>query len=324
MLNKSKTSGRRAGLSAYGTGKTGFIYEISKNRWLYLLMLPGILFFILFNYLPIGGLYIAFTKFNVLKGIFGSEFVGFSNFRFFFTSNDWLLVVLNTLYLNALFILSGLIVQVFLAIALSEISGVWFKKVMQTFMFLPNFISWTVVSIMALALFATDEGMVNSVLAALGFQKISFFQDGSVWPVVLVILRLWKSAGFGTVIYLATIAGIEQEMYEAAKIDGASRLQSIRHITIPMLRTTMVMLTILAIGGIFHGDFGMIYAIVGDNPLLKSSTDVIDTFVYRALRRNNDFGMSSAVGLFQSVVGFIMVFMANSLTKKIDRESSLF
>lgn len=304
--------------------KNSFFKEISKNKWLYLLTLPGILFFIVFNYLPLLGLYIAFTDFNPVKGILGSEFVGLENFKFFFTSNDWILVVVNTLYLNALFIITGLIAQVALAIALSEIAGKWFKRVMQTFIFLPNFISWTVVAIMSIALFATDEGLINKLLVTFGMSKINFYQEPAVWPLLLVLLRIWKGVGFGSVIYLASIMNIDQELYEAAKIDGATKLQSIFKITVPMLKTTMVMLTILAVGGIFYGDMGMIYALVGDNPMIRSTTDVIDTYVYRALRLNNDIGMSSAVGLFQSVVGFLMVVGANLATRKIDKDSAIF
>lgn len=301
-----------------------FIKEIIKNRWLYLLTLPGILFFIVFNYLPIVGIYTAFTDFNPLKGVFGSKFIGLQNFKYFFTSSDIFGVVFNTIFLNVLFITTGLLFQVILAIGLSELGSTTFKKVAQSFMFLPNFISWTVVSIISVALFATNEGIVNNLIAHIGLQPINFFQEPSVWPAILVLLRLWKGAGFGTVIFLATITGIDQEIYEAAKIDGANRLKMIWYITLPLLKTTTVMLLILSVGGIFAGDFGMIFALVGDNPLVRPTTDVIDTFVYRALRLNNDIGMSSAVGLVQSVLGFIMVVTANAITKKIDNDSAIF
>lgn len=303
-----------------------FFKELARNRYLYLLTLPGILFFLIFCYMPLIGLYIAFVNYNPLAGVFGlkSPFIGFENFKFFFTSNDWLHVIVNTLWLNFLFITTGLVVQIFMAIGLNEISGQRYKKMAQSFMFLPNFLSWTVVSVLSIALFATDEGVVNKLIQFFGGESINFFQDATVWPVLLVLLRLWKGVGFGTVIYLSTISGIDQEMYEAARIDGASRLQSILRITLPMLKGTTVMLLIMSVGGIFYGDFGMIYALVGDNPMLRDTTDVIDTFVYRALRMNNDVGMSSAVGLFQSVVGFVMVISANAIARKVDRDSSLF
>jgi putative aldouronate transport system permease protein len=272
------------------------------------------------------GLYIAFVKYTPLAPLFGiaSPFVGFRNFEFFFTSKNWILITVNTLFLNTLFIVTGLVVQIVLAVALNEMMLKKTKKVVQAFMFLPNFISWTVVSVFSIALFSTDEGLINQFISTLGGEKINFYQTAAVWPVLLVILRLWKGAGFGTVIYLSTITGIDQEIYEAAIIDGADRLSRIWHITIPLLKTTTAMLLILSIGGIFYGDFGMIYALIGDNPMLRSTTDIIDIYVYRALRINNDIGMSSAVGLFQSVIGFIMVVAANRAVKKFDEDSALF
>jgi putative aldouronate transport system permease protein len=306
--------------------KNGFFKELIKNKYLYLLALPGLAFFFIFNYLPMVGLYIAFLDYNPIAGLFGfaSKFVGLYNFQFFFTSNDWLTVTFNTLFLNTLFIASGIVVQILMAIGLNELGSKPVKKLAQSFMYLPNFLSWTVVSVFSIALFSTDGGLVNNLLKVFGIPEISFYQDATVWPGLLVALRLWKGAGFGTVIYLSTIAGIDQQIYEAAIIDGANRWQSIMRITLPMLRKTTVMLFILSVGGIFYGDFGMIFALIGDNPMLRSTTDVIDTFVYRALRLNNDYGMSSAVGLFQSVVGFIMVISANAITKRLDRESALF
>lgn len=306
--------------------KNSFFKEINKNKWLYVLLLPGLIYFTVFCYMPMIGLYIAFVDYNPLAGMYGlaSKFVGFSNFSFFFTSNDWIKVTFNTFYLNALFIITGLFTQILLAIGLNELGNKTFKKITQTFMFLPNFLSWTVVSVFSIALFSTDAGVINHILNAVGLNSINFYQDPAVWPVLLVFLRIWKGAGFGTVIYLASITSIDQEIYEAAKIDGSTRLQSIFYITIPMLKTTTVMLLILSIGSIFNGDFGMIFALIGDNPLLRSTTDVIDTFVYRALRLNNDVGMSSAVGLFQSVVGFIMVITANKIARKMSDDSSLF
>jgi len=302
------------------------LHEIAKNRYLYLLTVPGMVFLIVFNDLPMVGLYLSFVDYNPMAGLYGmkSEFVGLSNFEFFFGSGDWVAITFNTLYLNALFIVTGLAVQMFMAIGLNEVAGNRFKKLAQSFMFLPNFLSWTVVSIFSIAVFSTDTGVVNAVLTALGLEPINFYQDASKWPLILVLLKLWKGVGFGTVIYLATLAGMDQEMFEAAKIDGASRFQSILYLTLPMLKTTTILLLILLVGGIFYGDFGMIFALIGDNPLLRPTTDVIDTYVYRALRMNNDIGMSSAVGLFQAFVGFILVVSVNGITRKIEKDSALF
>ncbi|WP_256760742.1 sugar ABC transporter permease [Cohnella sp. WQ 127256] len=312
--------------SAPPKNKETFLQEILKNRYLYLLTLPGIVFLIVFNYLPMVGLYMAFVDYNPMKGLYGmkSEFVGLDNFEFFFSSGDWLGITFNTLYLNSLFIITGLAVQIFMAVGLNEIAGNKFKKLAQSFMFLPNFLSWTVVSIFSIAIFSTDTGVINGILNAMGLESINFYQDASTWPFILVMLKLWKGVGFGTVIYLATISSMDQEMFEAAKIDGATRLQSIIYLTLPMLKTTTIMLLILSVGGIFYGDFGMIFALIGDNPLLRPTTDVIDTYVYRALRMNNDIGMSSAVGLFQAFVGFILVVSVNAITRKMSKDSALF
>ncbi len=300
--------------------------EIVRNRYLYLLTLPGIAYFIVFNYLPMVGLYLAFVDYSPVAPAFGlgSPFVGLSNFRFFFMTDTWIKVTINTLYLNALFISTGLLVSVTLALALNEMTLRLVKRLAQTFMFLPNFISWTVISVLAIAIFSTDGGLLNTMALRLGGQTVAYYQEPGVWPAILVILRLWKGAGFGTVIYLATISGIDQGIYEAATIDGASRFGKIWHITLPLLKTTTCMLLIMDVGKIFYGDFGMIYALVGDNALLRSTTDVIDTFVYRAMRVNNEIGMSAAVGFFQSVIGFVMVVCANAAVRWMDPESSLF
>ncbi|MDD3212719.1 MAG: ABC transporter permease subunit [Eubacteriales bacterium] len=306
--------------------KTGLRYELRKNRWLYLMALPGILFILLFNYAPLAGLYFAFVDYNAISGFFGfgSKFVGLNNFEFFFTSEDWLPVTFNTLYLNTLFISTGLFMQVAMAVLLNELSIRPLQKISQSLMFLPNFLSWTVVSIFALAFLGTNDGILNKLILLLGGNKVRFYQDAAAWPGILVFLRLWKGVGYGTVIFLAAITGIDQNMYEAAKIDGASRWQCICRLTLPMLRPTVVMMLILSVGSIFNGDFGMIYALVGDNAMLRSTTDVIDTYVYRALRTNNDIGMSAAVGLFQSVLGLAMVLVTNTAARRLDKETALF
>jgi putative aldouronate transport system permease protein len=292
------------------------------------LVLPGILYFVIFKYLPMVGVVVAFQDFNTVKGFFKSEFVGLKNFEYFFTSKDWLIVTWNTVYLNILFLFSGLFFSILIALVLSEIGSKYFKKVTQSLVILPNFISWTLVSMFVFALLSTDIGFINSVLKAFGFiqegQEISFYSNPDLWVAILVVLKIWKGAGFGSVIYLAAIAGIDQQIYEAAKIDGASRLQCITKITLPQLRTTVVLLTLFGIGDIFQGDLGMIYAIVGDNPNLYETTDVIDTYVFRMLRQMNDISMSTAIGLYQSLVGLVIVYVTNHLAKKYDSDSAIF
>lgn len=308
--------------------KKTFLSDLRQNFYLYLLVAPGLLYFIIFKYLPMVGIIVAFQDFNPIKGIFKSKFVGLKNFEYFFTSKDWLSITWNTVFLNILFIVSGLFFSILIAIVLSEISTKYFKKVTQSIVILPNFISWTLASMFVYALLSTDVGFVNNILKTFGIiqagQEINFYSNPDLWIWILVILKIWKGAGFGSIIYLAAIASIDQDIYEAAKIDGASRLQCITRITLPQLRTTAILLTILGIGGIFHGDLGMIYAIVGDNPNLYASTDVIDTYVFRMLRQMNDMSMSTAIGIYQSLVGFLIVFITNALAKKYDPDSSIF
>lgn len=304
--------------------KKGFWKEILKNRQLYLLTLPAITFFIVFSYLPLGGLVIAFQDFNYVKGILGSEFVGFKNFEFLFSSGDVFTITFNTIFLNLLFIITGTIAAILLALMFSEVTNKWFAKISQGVAILPHFLSWTVVAMIATALLTTDTGFVNIILAKLGMEPISFYTEAKYWPLILVVMKIWQAAGFSSIVYTAVIAGMDPAMYEAAKIDGASRLQQIRYITLPLLRPTIVLLTLFAVGKIFYGDFGMIYAMVGDNSLLYPTTDVIDTFVYRALRQLGDMGMSTAVGLYQSIVGFFLVILSNFIAKKIDPDSGIF
>ena len=304
--------------------KVGFLGEISRNRYLYLMALPGLLWFVIFHYLPLFGIIIAFKDFHPLKGIWGSKWVGLDNFKFFFTSLDWKIVTLNTIFLNLLFILFRIFFAVTIAIMITEVMNRMFKRFMQSIVILPHFISWTIVAMFLTMFISTDTGMINHILKFFGMAPISFYNDAKVWPAVLVILKVWKAAGFGSVVYIATITGFDQEMYEAAKIDGAGRLTCIFRITLPLLKNTVFLLLLFDIGGIFYGDFGMIYAMVGDNFLLRPTTDVIDTFVFRTLRVMGDLGMSAAVGLYQSVVGFILVITANGLARRFNPESAIF
>lgn len=304
--------------------KAFFWKELKKNNLLYLLALPGIVLIFVFAYLPMLGIVIAFQNFNPIKGITGSEFVGLKNFEFFIQSSDTIKVIFNTIYLNILFIGFGTIVSIAIAIMLTELGGKWFKRISQTIITLPHFLSWTVVAMFVTALLSTETGLINKMLNSIGIESISFFSSAGWWPFLLVMLKLWAGAGFGSIVYLATISGINPEIYESASIDGASRWDKIRHITLPLLKPTVILLLLLAVGGLFNGDFGMIYAIVGANPVLYPTTDVIDTFVYRALVDLGDMSMAAAVGLFQSVVGFILVVSINYLTRRLSPDSALF
>ncbi|GHV01583.1 sugar ABC transporter permease [Spirochaetia bacterium] len=299
-------------------------YDIKKNKFLILLSAPAILWFVLFAYVPLLGLIIAFQKFSPARGILGSDFIGLKNFEFFFKSEAFLRVTFNTLFLNTLFIGFTMITSILIALSLSEINTKLFKRVTQSVVILPHFISWTVVALLCEALFTVDRGLINRVLAGIGMEPVLFYQNAKIWPGVLTALRIWQGAGYGSIIYLATITGFDKEMFEAARIDGATRMQTIWHLTLPMLRPTAVILLLMSVGRIFNGDFGMIFAIIGNNTMLLPTTDVIDTYVYRQLMEASNIGMSSAIGLYQSVMGFIMVMGANALARKLDADSALF
>ncbi|MFC5532601.1 ABC transporter permease [Cohnella yongneupensis] len=293
----------------------------SDNSAFYLMALPGILFFFVFSYLPMFGVIIAFKNYNFKDGILGSPWAGFDNFEFFFTSPDLYRITYNTLFLNALFILFGTLAAVVAAILLNEIRSKLSARIFQTFIFFPYFISWIVVSLFLGTFLSSERGIINGVLTSVGIDRVDFMNSPGLWPAILVIVYLWKSTGYGLVIYLAAIAGINPEYYEAARIDGANRLQQIMRILLPQLRPTILILIILAVGRIFYGDFGMIYALVGDNGQLYPTTDVIDTYVFRSMRTYGDFGMTSAVGLYQSFMGFVMVVAANWISKKLSDDN---
>ncbi|MCI8405168.1 MAG: sugar ABC transporter permease [Clostridia bacterium] len=303
--------------------KPSFLQDVKRNPWLYLLCLPAILFFIIFSYIPMAGLYIAFVDYRPLKGIWGSAFVGFENFKAFFATNNWITVTSNTLLLNVLFIAATTVTSVAIAIMLAEISNKWLKKIAQSIVILPHFMSWTIVSMLSVALLSAN-GVINQLITAVGGKTIEFYNTASVWPAILVFLKVWQGAGFGSIVYLATITGIDSSIYEAASVDGASKTQCIFKITLPMLKNTIIMLTIMSVGKIFNGDFGMIYAMVGSNSILYPTTDVIDTYLFRQLLENPSMGQTAAVGLIQSILGFTFVVLCNKVANKWSPESALF
>lgn len=301
----------------------GFFKEMHRNGSLYLLALPGVVFILLFFYIPLTGVVMAFKQYNVVDGIFGSPWVGFKYFKFFFQSDKALSITFNTLYLNFLFIFIGLVFQIGGAILLNEVHNKFFKKTVQSVILLPYFLSWVVISGLVYTFFSMDMGSVNKILEMFGLNAVNWYGDAKYWRPILVGCNLWKWTGYGTIIYLATMAGIDTEIYEAATIDGANRIQKIKYITLPFLSQTVIVLTLLAIGRIFYGDFGMIYSIVKDNGLLLSTTEVIDTYVFRAMRTTGEFSLSTAIGLYQSCAGFVLVLSSNWLAKKV-RGSALF
>ncbi|MCL6457610.1 MAG: ABC transporter permease subunit [Gorillibacterium sp.] len=305
-------------------GRTYKLKHLVRNPFLYLMAVPGLLFFLLFSYLPIYGIIIAFKDYDFSKGITGSKWVGFKNFNYFFTSDDFWTITRNTLVLNILFILFTTITAVLIALMLNEIRNKYFKRISQSLIFLPYFMSWIVIGMIVQSLFGGEEPLINNWLMSLGLEQVNWMFEPKLWPGILTIIKVWQGAGYLSIIYLATITGISEELYEAARIDGASKFEIMFKITLPLLTPTISIMTLLAVGKIFSGDFAMIYAIIGDNAMLYPTTDVIDTFVFRSMRQLHDFGMSSAVGLFQSVMGFMFVLVANAITRKASKESALF
>ena len=303
--------------------RKGFWGQVRKNRTLLCMLLPALLYVVIFSYIPMFGITIAFKDYNYNGGILGSPWCGFKNFEYLKISGKLWALTRNTLHYNLAFIVFGIIFEVGFAVMLSEITKKTFKKVTQAFMFLPYFISWVVVSTIMLNIFG-QNGVLSNVLAHFGIEDFSIYQQIRQWPVIMVAIRIWKQTGYGTVVYLAAIAGLSQEMFEAASIDGASIWQKIRYITIPGLKPTIFIMFLLSVGNIFRGDFGMFYQLVGNNQLLLETSDVIDTFVYRSLITSPNIGMSAAAGFYQSVLCFVTIVSVNWLVKKVDPDYTLF
>lgn len=301
-----------------------FLQKVVRNRVLLLMCLPAVIFFFMFNYMPLPGIYVAFVKYNYRDGIFGSKFIGLDNFKFLATSGQLWMLTKNTILYNLAFIICGNALAVFVAILLNEMRSKWFKKVSQTILFLPYFISQVLIGLLVFNLLNYDTGFVNGILSSMGLEKWQPYSDPNVWPVLMVIIYLWQQTGYNSVVYFASIMGIDGEMMEAARVDGANGFQRIRYIILPSLKPTIVILLLFALGGIVKGNFGLFYNIVGTNPVLYPTTDIIETYVYRATVASFNFSTASAVGFYQSVVGFVIVMTVNYIVKKIEPDYSLF
>lgn len=307
------------------TNKTMRSRGLKKNLPLLLLAAPGLLYFILNSYIPMAGVFIAFKNIDYAKGIFRSDWIGFDNFRFLFQTSDAWIMTRNTLLYNVAFIVFGTIFSIIIAIFMSELIGRAYSKLFQSGLVLPNLISMVVLSYLVFAFLNADSGFINhSILRPLGLPEINWYSEPKYWPYLLVIIQMWKTAGYGSIVYIAFIAGIDKSIYEAAKIDGAGKLKQIWTITLPLLKPTVVILTLMSIGRIFNSDFGLFYQVPMNAGALYSTTQTIDTYVYRALMQVNDIGMSAAAGLYQSLVGFGLVMLANAIVKKIDADNALF
>jgi putative aldouronate transport system permease protein len=298
---------------------------LKKFAPLYLLAIPGLVYLLINNYLPMFGLVIAFKDVDFSKGILGSDWIGFKNFQYLFQSSDAFIITRNTILYNAVFIILNLVVAVGVAILLNEIKNKVMARFYQSVVLLPYLISMVIVSYLGFALLSMDNGFMNkTLLPYLGIDEIAWYNEANYWPYILTFVHTWKGAGFLCVVYLAAIIGIDQEYYEAATLDGASKWQQIRSITIPLITPVIIMMTLLAIGRIFYSDFGLFYQVPMDSGSLFNATNVIDTYVYRGLMQLGDIGMSSAAGMYQSLVGFGLVLFSNYVVRRINRENALF
>ncbi|MGI5959200.1 MAG: ABC transporter permease [Massiliimalia sp.] len=308
----------------FSNKKHNFLYDLKKNYVMWMMILPAIVFFIIFCYLPMFGIVLAFKDFNYSDGILGSPWVGMANFKFLFMSGTLWRVTKNTFLYNVIFILVDLVAQIAIAIMLSEITRKWYKKIAQSLMFLPYFVSYVLLAAFVYNLFNYEYGVINNILVSLGMEPFDAYSNSGIWKYILVFFHEWKGLGYGVVIYLATLTGISSEFYEASKIDGANKWQEIRYITVPLLKPTVIIITLFAVGKIMKGQFELFYQIIGNNGNLYSTTDIIDTYVFRMLTQTFDPGMGTAAGLYQSVVSFILIMVVNFIVKKIEPDYSLF
>ena len=301
--------------------KKGVFGNLWGHRELYLMMLPGILYLLINNYLPIGGLSLAFKKYDYSKGILGSEWNGMSNFKFLFSTKDAALIIRNTLGYNFVFIVFGTIFAVAVAIILNEIRANVPKKIYQVFILIPYLVSMVVVSYIAFAFLSTDNGFINNSIL---HERVNWYMTPKYWPFILTIVHLWKGFGFQSIVFYATIIGFDKTYYEAAVVDGATIWQQITKITLPLLRPTVIMLTIMSLGRMFASDFGLFYQVPMNTGTLYTATTTIDTFVYRAMMEDHDVGRSLAAGFLQSILGFVVVMLTNTIVRKVDSDSALF
>lgn len=298
--------------------------RIVRGIPIYLMMLPGLIYLFCNNYMPMFGIVIAFKNINWQKGIWGSDWVGLKNFEFLFQTDEAFTMIRNTLLYNILFIILSMICAVTVAVLLNEISRKLPKTVYQSLILLPYLISWVIVSYLAYAFLSNETGLLNNILVSLGMEKVSWYQETKYWPFILTFVNLWKNIGFQMIIYYSTIVGIDQELYEAAKLDGANKRQQIRNITIPLLKSTIITLLIISIGAIMTSDFGLFYQVPKNQGALYPVTQTVDTYVYNALMRLGNISMSSAASVLQSIVGFVFVAAANAIVRKYEKESALF
>jgi putative aldouronate transport system permease protein len=307
----------------YTMGLRKSLRFVGKHYELFTLSFPAFIYIFIVSYIPMFGVVIAFKNYKYNEGILGSEWIGFKNFEFLFKSETAFRITRNTVLYNLGYMFITTVCALAVAILLNEIAKKWLK-IYQTAMILPFFLSWVVMSYITMAFLDHQNGFLNGWLTALGFEKVQWYFNADYWPYILNAVHLWKSIGFSALVYFAGILGIDAELYEAAKIDGAKRMQMVKNITIPQLTPLIIILLILGIGNMFRGDFGLHYFIPNNNGMTYPTTDIIDTYIYRALSEVGDISMASAVGLYQSFVGFILVLLANYTVRRVNEDNSLF
>ena len=316
-MAKDVTAQRRGDMKAFSR-------DLHKNKVYLLLLLPAVVYVLIFSYAPMAGVVMAFEKYNFSLGLLHSPWVGLKNFRFLTVSNKLWPLTRNTLLYNLAFIAVGMVMEVGFAIIINEMRCRWFKKTFQSFIFLPYFISWVIASAVVQTLLDYDTGLISRIARSLGLQMVNVYVDKRPWPFLLVFFRMWKGVGYGSIIYLSAITVIDSEMYEAAEIDGANSWQKVFSITLPSLIPTMVIMFLLACGQVFRGDFGMFYQLIGNNGVLLESCDILDLYIYRAMAGNGNLGYGAAAGFYQSILCFVTILLANFVVKKIQPDYTLF
>lgn len=296
-----------------------------QKQWpFFIMIIPGMIYLLINNYGPMAGIFIAFKKIDYGLGIFKSPWVGLENFEYLFKTDAALIMTRNTILYNVSFIVLGTILGIAVGIMLSELRSKAKTKFFQTVILLPYLLSWVICAYIGYAFLSKESGLLNSLLTSLGLQAVDWYNDPGKWPVILILVNIWKGIGYTSIIYMSTIIGIDKSLYEAARVDGATKWQEIRMITLPLLKGTIIMLTIMNIGRIFYSDFGLFYQIPLNSGTLYPTTQTIDTYVYRALMQQNQIGMSSAAGVYQSLVGFVLVLAANMIVRKISPDDAMF
>ena len=301
-----------------------FMEEVKKNKALFVMAAPAVLLVLVMQYLHMSGLVLAFKNYRYDMGVFGSDWNGLANFSYLFSSGTGWLITRNTILYNLLNLITSQTLAVLIAIFITEMNGKIFKKVSQSVIFLPYFISWVIVGVFVYNIFNYETGLMNGLLTSVGFEAVNMYDKPGAWPAIICIFNSWKWCGYNSVIYIAAITGVDSEIYEAASIDGATIFQRIRAITLPSIKPTIITMLLLQVGRILRGDFEMFYQIVGNNGQLYNATDVIDTYVFRSLMQNSNIGMTAAASFYQSALCFIIIMVVNAVVKRIDADYALF